>query len=150
MLGAGASSLIDRDASKVSIQVNKDNVALISYHTSLGKVSRRVVAWGALNALPVPNASLKQESFKVQYLGATGPIHTDIVKGTFVNSCKRYTGPKLSWFVTKCENSRSLANCLPGSGAGATAAGIGGGSTGEAVPSQPALWSGARLTGTMG
>jgi hypothetical protein len=99
---AGASSLIDRNATQVKLQVNKDNVALLSYHTSIGKVSRRVVAWGAVNALPKPNAGLQQQLFKVTYLGAKGPIRTEIVKGTFKNSCKRYTGPKLPWFVTGC------------------------------------------------
>jgi hypothetical protein len=99
---AGASSLIDRNATHVTLQVNRENVALLSYHSSIGNVSRRVVAWGAVNALPKPNPDLVQESFKVTYLGAKGPIRTEIVKGTYKNACKKYTGPKLTWFVTGC------------------------------------------------
>ena len=99
--GAGASSLLDRNATHVKIQVNNENVAVISYR-SFGRIPRRVVTWSALNALPVPNPSLQQQSFKIQYLGATGPIRAEIVKGTFHNACKPYRGPKLAWFVTGC------------------------------------------------
>lgn len=100
-VAAGASSLVDRNATHVRLQVNKENVALMSY-TSFGHIKRRVVAWGAVNTLLVPNLSLQQVAFKMSYLGASGPIRTEIVKGTFVNSCKPYRGPKLTWFVTGC------------------------------------------------
>ena len=97
---ASASNLIDRNATRIKLQVNKENVALLSYRVKAGP-ARRVVAWGALNAI-APSTSLPQQGFKVQYLGVQGPIRTDVVKGTFVNSCKRYTGPKIPWMVAAC------------------------------------------------
>ncbi|MFN2467656.1 MAG: hypothetical protein ABR521_05925 [Gaiellaceae bacterium] len=99
-----ASNLIDRAARRptaatLKLQVNKENVALLTYRSVAG--GRRVIAWGAENAV-APTTARDQESFKLQYMGTTGRIRTEVVKGTFVNACRKYTGPKLDWFVTGC------------------------------------------------
>lgn len=102
---ARASNLIDRTtrratAAGVKLQVNNDNVAVLTYRIG-GSTVRKVAAWGAVNAIP-PAANLEQQGFKLQYMGVTGRIKTSIVKGTFRNTCRPYRGPKLFWFVTGC------------------------------------------------
>jgi hypothetical protein len=63
---ANASQLIDRNATNVKLLVNKKGEALITYLKD-GK-PRRVLAWGAINALP-PTADAEQVEFKVDYQG---------------------------------------------------------------------------------
>jgi len=102
--GSAASNLIDRaavrpTAATLKLGVNRENVALVSYRSVAGP--RRVVSWSAVDAI-APTTARDQEGFKVQYIGVQGQIRTEVVKGTFVNSCRPYTGPKLFWFVTGC------------------------------------------------
>ena len=54
---AGASQLIDRNATDVTLQVNARGEALLTY-TAHGQV-RHVLAWGAVNALPPPRARVR-------------------------------------------------------------------------------------------
>jgi hypothetical protein len=63
---ANASQLIDRNATNVKLLVNKKGEALLTYLKD-GK-PRRVLAWGAINALP-PTADAEQVEFKVDYQG---------------------------------------------------------------------------------
>src|SRR5262249_17027245 len=66
---AGASQLIDRNASDVRLLVNAKGEALISYR-SHGR-EKHVLAWGALNAVAsAPGA--KQVAFKLDYAGGWG------------------------------------------------------------------------------
>ncbi|MSO95706.1 MAG: hypothetical protein EXQ81_07920 [Thermoleophilia bacterium] len=97
-VGAHASTLIDRNASSVTLKVNKSGQALLSY-SARGK-RWNVLAWGAVNALaPVPGT--KQVDFKLDYSGGWGTYKRDVWK-TFSNTCKRYTGPPLAWQLTAC------------------------------------------------
>lgn len=97
-VGAHASTLIDRNATGVSLEVNDAGQALVSY-TARGK-RWNVLAWGAVNAIaPTPNA--RQVDFKLDYSGGWGTYKKDVWK-TFANTCRAYTGPPLAWSVTTC------------------------------------------------
>jgi hypothetical protein len=96
--GAGASTLIDRNASGVTLQVDARGRALLTYRAA-GKV-RHVLAWGAVNALP-PTAGRRQVDFRLDYSGGWGSERRDVWK-TFANTCRPYTGPALAWMVTAC------------------------------------------------
>ena len=96
---ASASELIDRNASKVSLQVAKNGQALLSYNAR-GK-RWNVLAWGAVNAL-APTTTRKQVAFKLDYSGGYGTYKRDVWK-TFKNACRPYDGPKLQWLVTACK-----------------------------------------------
>ncbi|HET8605506.1 MAG TPA: hypothetical protein VFL66_00605 [Gaiellaceae bacterium] len=95
---AGAAQLIDRDVTAVSLEVNAQGQALITYKKA-GKL-RRVLAWGAENAIP-PTKSRKQVAFKVDYSGGWGTYHKKIWT-SFKNVCHAYSGPPLAWKLTAC------------------------------------------------
>lgn len=96
--GAGASQLIDRDATGVTLQVNAKGEALLGYRAH-GK-ARHVLAWGAVNAL-APTKARAQVAFRLDYAGGWGKYRQDVSKG-FANVCKPYDGPPLAWKVTAC------------------------------------------------
>ena len=101
ILGAGpaaASQLIDRNATHVTLAVNRKGEALITYRA--GGVVKHVLAWGAVNAL-APTQSRVQVSLHVDYAGGWGKYHRDYWK-TFGHACGAYTGPALAWKVTAC------------------------------------------------
>ena len=98
---AGASQLIDRNASGVGLAVDAHGRALLTYRAQ-GKL-RRVLAWGAINAL-APARSRPQVAFKVDYSGGWGTFHRNVWEG-FGNTCRPYDGPKLAWLVTACKAS---------------------------------------------
>jgi hypothetical protein len=95
---AGASQLIDRDASQVKLQVNAQGQALLTYKA--GGQLKHVLAWGAINAL-APSRTQPQVAFKLDYSGGWGTYKKDVWK-TFKNTCHAYTGPPLAWLVTAC------------------------------------------------
>ena len=95
---AGASQLIDRNATHVQVAVNARGEALLTY-SSGGRV-KHVLAWGAINALP-PAAGASQVKFKVDYAGGWGKYRT-VYWRTFNDACKPYSGPTLAWFVAGC------------------------------------------------
>jgi hypothetical protein len=66
---AGASQLIDRNATNVTLQVNDRGEALLTY-TAHGHV-RHVLAWGAVNALP-PTEGAQQVRLELDYSGGYG------------------------------------------------------------------------------
>jgi hypothetical protein len=96
--GAGASQLIDRDATGVTLKVDAKGEALIAYRAH-GKV-RHVLAWGAVNAL-APTRSRDQVAFRLDYAGGWGKYRKD-VSPSFKNVCTKYTGPSLAWLTTAC------------------------------------------------
>src|SRR5256885_9360736 len=63
---AAASTIIDRNASGVGLQVNRAGEALVSYRAQ-GKQAH-VLAWGALNAI-APTRARTQVAFKLDYSG---------------------------------------------------------------------------------
>jgi hypothetical protein len=96
---ASSSQLIDRNAQNVRLAVNAKGEALLTYRA--GRRVRRVLAWGAINALD-PNPNVPQARFKKDYAGGWGKYRTNYWK-TFKNSCRRYDGPKLAWMVAACK-----------------------------------------------
>jgi hypothetical protein len=97
--GADASQLITRDATRVRLAVNTNNEALISYRER-GSI-RRVLAWGAINALP-PTRGARQVKLRLDYSGGWGTRRRHVWKG-FANACRPYDGPPLQWLVTACK-----------------------------------------------
>jgi hypothetical protein len=95
---AKASQLIDRNAAHVRLQVNTAGQALLTYKAR--GVTRHVLAWNALNAIP-SSAGLNQLAFRLDYSGGWGTYRKPAWK-TFPNACHPYAGPPLAWFVTGC------------------------------------------------
>jgi len=97
---AAGSQLIDRNASHVSLKVNAKGEAMITY-TAGGKL-KRVLAWGAVGALP-PNQSHAQTKFGIDYSGGYKKYHSSTYYLNFKGSCLPYDGPALSWEVAACK-----------------------------------------------
>jgi hypothetical protein len=95
---ARASQLIDRDAVGVKLEVNNQGIALLTYRAR--GVSRHVLAWGAIDALP-PTPGRQQVKFSLDYSGGWGTFKRDVWK-SFKNVCGPYQGPPLVWVVTAC------------------------------------------------
>jgi hypothetical protein len=87
---AGASELIDRNATGVRLAVTKNGAALVSY-TAGGK-RRNVLAWGAIGAR-APRQGRPQVAFRLDY---SGPARVR-------NACRRYDGQALPWLVATCK-----------------------------------------------
>jgi hypothetical protein len=96
---ARASELIDRNASGVRLAVNRSGQALLSYHA--GGNTRRVLAWGAVNAIE-PTTARRQVEFKLDYSGGWGTFRRDVWR-SFKNACRPYDGPALGWLLTACK-----------------------------------------------
>jgi hypothetical protein len=88
--GARASELIDRGATRESLQVDGNGHALVTYYAR-GR-ARRVHAWGAVNARP-PTRGVAQVSFRLDYSGG----------GFGGGGCLPYDGPPLAWLVRACK-----------------------------------------------
>ena len=95
---ASAAQLIARNAGAVDLRVNAKGEALITYRS--GGELKRLLAWGAINAVP-PSAARQQVSFRIDYAGGYGKYRRAIWK-SFPDACGRYTGPPLPWLVTAC------------------------------------------------
>jgi hypothetical protein len=96
---ARASQLIDRNATGLTLAVNKQGIALLTYRTN--GTPRHVVAWGAINALP-PTHGRQQVKFSLDYAGGWGAFRRHIWEG-FKDTCQPYDGPQLAWLVTACK-----------------------------------------------
>jgi hypothetical protein len=94
-----ASQLITRDATNVSLAVNGNGQALVTYRQ--GGKTLHVLAWGALNAR-TPSPSERQYAFKLDYSGGWGSQHRLVWRG-FTNACRPYDGPPLNWIVATCK-----------------------------------------------
>jgi len=69
-VGAGpalASQTLERNVTSVRLAVNAKGEALITYTRANGQV-RRVLAWGALDAI-APDPNISQQRFKLDYAG---------------------------------------------------------------------------------
>ncbi|MBD0329015.1 MAG: hypothetical protein ICV64_02790 [Thermoleophilia bacterium] len=96
---ADGSQLIDRDTQSVRLQVSADNVAQITYR--VGGRARRVLAWGAVNALR-PTSGRRQVAFRLDYSGGWRRSRTNESQ-RFRDRCRPYDGPALSWLVAACK-----------------------------------------------
>jgi hypothetical protein len=93
---ASAAQFIARNATGVSIKTNAKGEALVTYH--LGSRVRRVLLWGAINAL-APKKGAHQARFKVDYSGGWRTHHTT----KFAGGCGRYDGPAIPNLVAACK-----------------------------------------------
>jgi hypothetical protein len=94
---AGASQLIDRNASGVSLTV-RGGVALLTYRKH--GHARHVFAWGGLNARD-PSPVVPQTRFKLDYTGGWARTGRQLWR-SFHGACLPYDGPALDWLVTAC------------------------------------------------
>jgi len=97
---AGASQLVMRNASNVSLQTNGKKEALIT--ATVGGKVEHVLVWGAVNAIP-PTRGRKQLSFKLDYTGGYGKYRNSSYWQNFNGSCLPYDGPALAWRVSACK-----------------------------------------------
>jgi hypothetical protein len=99
---SSASELVqDPNVAFTSLQVNAKGEALVTYKRSNGTM-RRLLAWGAINALP-PSESVPQVRFRWDYAGGWGKYRKGKYWQTFKNRCQSYDGPKLAMFVAGCK-----------------------------------------------
>jgi hypothetical protein len=87
---AVASELIARNATDVRLDVDARGRALVTYRA--GGVTRRVLAWGAVNARH-PSRSVPQVSFRLHRSPAA----------SIRNTCRPYDGARIRWLVVACK-----------------------------------------------
>jgi len=97
---AGASQLIDRNATGLQLVVDAKGEAMLTY-TAGGKL-KHVLAWGAVNAIP-PNPNRKQTAFSLDYSGGWGRHHVTNYWQSAPWVCLPYDGPALAWKVSACK-----------------------------------------------
>ena len=95
---AAPSDLVDRNARGVRLQVNDRGQALLTYR--VGGTLRRVLAWGAIDAI-APTESRRQVRFRLDYSGGAVTFKRKVWIG-FRDRCRPYNGPSLAWLVTAC------------------------------------------------
>jgi hypothetical protein len=88
---ASASELIDRNASNVSLGVDANGRAMVTY-AARGRV-HHVRAWGAINARQ-PSTSVPQVRLRKDYSGRAW--------ASFRNACRSYDGPFIAFKVAAC------------------------------------------------
>ena len=97
---AFASQMIERNATHVTIAVNSQHRAEVTYLR--GRTWHHVLVWGAINAL-APSTTHKQVKFNLDYSGGFGSFGTGYWKAIVNhNVCGPYTGPALAWKVVAC------------------------------------------------
>jgi hypothetical protein len=87
---AGAAEIVDRNVATPALQVNRNNVALVTY--SARGIPRHVLYWGAVNWAT---------KFKRDYSGGWKSRVADYKR--FSNHCRRYTGPQLAFMIAACD-----------------------------------------------
>ena len=92
--------LSDFDPKNVALKVNTKGEALVVYQRADG-TQRRVLVWGAVNAL-APDPAVPQVRFKYDYAGGWGK-YRKLTWKTFKDSCRRYDGPTLAYLVKACK-----------------------------------------------
>ena len=94
---AGASQLIDRDATNIRLKVSRNGKAMLSYRAHGRKWD--VLAWGAVNAFH-PRKGRRQVQFKLDRAGGWGAFGRKL---RFRNACRPYDGPALVQLVAACK-----------------------------------------------
>jgi hypothetical protein len=97
---AHASQLVDRNASAVSLSVDANGEAMITYEKA-GRVEH-VLAWGAENAI-APAVDAAQVAFRLDYSGGYGKYHLGRYWDAAGWVCLPYDGPALAWSVAACK-----------------------------------------------
>ncbi|HVI35342.1 MAG TPA: hypothetical protein VM684_03850, partial [Gaiellales bacterium] len=98
---AGASKLIVRNATHITLKVNAKNRAVVSYHAN--GIVRHALVWGAINAKP-PNAAHpdSQVKFHVDYSGGGASPWGAGYWRRVRNACTRWKGSGITLAVTVC------------------------------------------------
>jgi hypothetical protein len=91
---AGAAEILTRNATNISLAADSGGRALVTYRAR-GRAWHTFVS-GAVNARP-PSQTAPQVKFNVDFSGGRGAWRE------FRNTCRRYDGPALAWFVTGCK-----------------------------------------------
>lgn len=105
LLPAAASATVilgDRDVSAPTLKVNAKGIALVEYGTKAG-LNRHVLLRGAINALANPTLGTAQQAFQLDYSGGWKSQKNARYWATFKNSCARYDGPSLPFFIAGCK-----------------------------------------------
>jgi hypothetical protein len=97
---AASQPLGDLNLANVSLGVNANGKALVTYTTENGK-RHEVLVWGAVNARP-PSRDVPQVAFRFDYSGGLHSLGHRAAK-TFRNQCSPYDGPALAFLVTACK-----------------------------------------------
>lgn len=98
---AGASEqFADMNLRKPTLKVNAKGQALVEYTTEQG-LRRHVLMWGAINA-NAPSREVNQVRFRRDFSGGLATYKRAVWK-RFANSCRRYDGPALAYFVAGCK-----------------------------------------------
>ena len=90
----------DLDVSFLSLKVDRQGEALVTYRTP-GGVVRHVYVWGAVNAGP-PDPAKAQVQFRYDYSGGRKKDGRQTWR-TFRDACRPYDGPELVWLVAACK-----------------------------------------------
>jgi hypothetical protein len=96
---AHASEIVARNATGISLKVDKNGYALVSYRS--GGQLKRALMWGAVNAA-TPKPGGKQVAFKRDFSGGWGTFRRKFWE-TMKDTCRPYDGPPLAWAVTACK-----------------------------------------------
>jgi hypothetical protein len=92
-LPAGASEIVTRNATHITLETDNHGRAMVSYFQ--GGRTWHVFVSGAINARQ-PNRTIPQVHFKKDYSGGRGEWKH------FKNTCRPYNGPELAWFLRGC------------------------------------------------
>jgi hypothetical protein len=87
---AGASTIVARNATGLSLKVDGKGFASLSYRER--GVQRHLLAWGATNA---------DVKFRLDYAGGWGAFHKQAWKT--ITACPLYDGPPLAWLTVACK-----------------------------------------------
>jgi len=94
-------ALSDTNVQDVKLAVNGKGEALVTYVRSNG-APRRVLAWGAVNALPT-SSGRPQTRFRWDYAGGWRSHHDSGYWRTFRNACRPYDGPPVVYAIATCK-----------------------------------------------
>jgi hypothetical protein len=98
---AGASKLIVRNATHITLKVNAKNRAVVSYRAK--GIVRHVLVWGAINAKPPDRAHPdSQVKFHVDYSGGSASPWGSGYWRRVKNACTRWRGSGVTLAVTVC------------------------------------------------
>ena len=94
--------LVSRDVARPTLEVDAQGRALVTY-SEKGK-TKRLLVWGAVNALP-PRAGGRQVAFHLDYSGGWKSLKKPNYYKTLKNVCSpaRYDGPPLAFEVFACK-----------------------------------------------
>jgi hypothetical protein len=93
------SGLLARNVAEPSLEVDGVGRALVTYRS--GATVRRVLVWGAVDALP-PTPGTPQVGFRFDDSGGKKAFGRPVWR-TFRDRCGPYDGPPLAWLLVACK-----------------------------------------------